>query len=396
MLDLYSALDIVSSHAPSFGGEYSPITALSGRIAAESILSPEDFPKAPRSLMDGVAFSSLSDLSHPLILRGDLAAGEKTAKELAPGEAVLLSTGSYLPAGADSVVPTEWLSVDDGMVTVHSKPEPGKHIEPKAALFRKGDRVLAEGELIDARHVETLASLRLNNVNTMRLPRLGILSTGSEIIWRFASRSAKGLINSNYYGLAALLDRVKVPHSYMGVAKDRRGEIAKKLRGELGSVDAVVTFGGTAKGKYDLTEAVITGELGGEILVDQISASPGRTFRFAMVQNKPVFIFPGTPLAAMTCGELFLMTWLLKTTGVEWRKALNVCSTDFDIRKKEGFHKIIPAWCRISQGRLTASERTLTGQAARGAASGLVLAGAELGNIKAGAELPVFMPYGFF
>ena len=397
MKPLFDALDLIAAFTPDKVWEYTDLVSLEGRIAAESIGSPSFYPAKDKSLRDGIAFAADSDVTRPLIVCEHLAAEEKTGRVLKRGEAVRLSTGSYLPEGADTVVPVEKLSFDGDTVTVNTAVSRDKYIEKKGAVFNRGDRVLTEGAIIDMWHIETLASLRINNVRTLRLPRVGILSTGSEITWRFSSRRGEGIINSNFYAVSAFLSRLKIPHSYLGVAKDERKNLAAHLSSGINNFDALITFGGTAKGRYDLMESVVCEELGGKVIIDNVMVSPGRTFRFAQIGSTPVFILPGTPAAALICTELFFAVWLMAATGFEWRNALKNCRVDFNKEKKEGFHKIIPVLCALNnKGILTAQTRSRNGSPLRGQKSGLLIAGAELTSLAEGDLCQIFIPQDYF
>jgi len=227
------------------------------------------------------------------------------------------------------------------------------------------------------------------------MPRLGILSTGSEITGQFSTKEA--VINSNYYALSALLRRLNVPFGYLGVAHDDKSVLADSLRAAINTFDAVITFGGTARGRYDLMHSVVSRNLNGKVLVNGVKVTPGRTFRFAEVGGTPLFILPGTPAAALVCSELFLTSWLLAYQGVPWTDVTQPCRMAFGITKKAGFYKLVPCWCKLVEGRLTAFPRTRREtDVHRGVRSAMLVLEPCVTKLSVGDTAPLFAAYNYF
>ncbi len=394
--DLYKAIDVINKAVPRMRTEFLDINNLNGQVCAESVLSPVNYPIADRSLMDGIAYDGKSaDLSKPLKLVQHLSAAETYYGVLKGNDCVRLSTGSYLPTGADTVIPIEDVKITRKSVAVLRGTPAGKFIEKRGDVFSEGDLVLSKGAQVDPWYVETLAALRINSVKILSMPRLGILSTGSEITGQFSTKGA--IINSNYYALSSLLRRLHVPFGYMGVVHDDRAVLVDTLQAAVDSFDAVITFGGTARGRYDLMHSVVSRNLKGRVLVNGVKTTPGRTFRFAKVGNTPLFILPGTPAAALVCSELFLTSWLMEYQGISWREAVHTCEMTFNITKKAGFYKLVPCWCKVVNGRLTAFPRTRReAEAHRGVRNAMLILEPNTTKVSAGDTATLFAAYSFF
>ncbi|MDR0453997.1 MAG: molybdopterin molybdotransferase MoeA [Deferribacteraceae bacterium] len=394
--DLYKAIETISKAAPRVKTEFVGINKLNGQVCAESVCSSIDYPVADRSLMDGIAYNrQCADPSKPLKIVKQLSAAETYQGRLNNNDCAQLSTGSFLPAGADTVIPIEDVKITRRNVHILRDVPAGKFIEKCGDIFHKGDLVLSKGAQIDPWYVETLAALRINSVKVLSMPRLGILSTGSEMTGQFSARGA--VINSNYYALSFMLRKFNVPFGYLGIVNDDESILEDNLRAAVENFDAVITIGGTARGRYDLMHSVVSQNLKGKVIVNGVKVAPGKTFRFAKIGVTPLFILPGTPAAAIVCSELFITSWLLAYQGVSWKNATHSCTMGFEITKKAGFYKLIPCWCKISEGRLTALSRTRKEtEDHRGARSAMLILEPDTTKLSLGDTATLFDAYSFF
>jgi molybdopterin molybdotransferase len=177
--------------------------------------------------MDGYAVRSLDTATATaaaparLILAGRVAAGRVPERALAPGEAFRIFTGAPMPAGADAVIPQEEVTVADGKVAVARAVPPGDCVRPRGEDMRAGDMVLTPGQAIGPAEVGALATVGRAQVRVVRRPRVGILSTGDEIVDLGGTIAPGQIPNSNTYSLMAQVLEVGAEPVSLGVAADR-------------------------------------------------------------------------------------------------------------------------------------------------------------------------------
>ncbi len=396
-IELTSAIDIVTENVPQLHTEFIELNNINRHISAKAVYSTSDYPPYARSQMDGIAYNSLTaEKGRMLNMIHHLSAAEVYEGTLQANECVRVSTGSKVPDGADTVVPIESVILHGDNVQIVQDSPPWRFIERVGDRIRTGDLILPQGVMIDPWYIEALASLRINSVDVVHMPRLGILSTGSEITGLFSDTG--GIVNSNYYALSSLLRRMQVEFGYLGVVPDEKPALADRLKSGLKNYDAIVTFGGTAKGRYDLMETVVSDTLGGSVLVNGVKTTPGRTFRFAIVEGTPVFILPGTPSAALICSDIFLTSWLLSYQGLNWRDMMKECTLDFKVTKKEGFHKLES--CFVSprkDGMMMAYPRgRFDGGIGRGSVNATLMLPPDVTELLPGDKAMAFTPYNLF
>ncbi|HEY8414847.1 MAG TPA: molybdopterin-binding protein, partial [Thermaerobacter sp.] len=187
MIDLERAFRTLMGAAVPLPAEAVPAWEAAGRVAAEDIVAHRDVPGFPRVMMDGYACRS-ADIAaaspgHPSVLRlsGDLAAGQAPAGGPGPGEAWAVATGAVLPPGADAVVPLERARREGDRVLVRHPVPAGGHVAATDEDIRRGERLVAAGELIGPAAVGALVAAGIATLRVVRRPRVLILATGDEL-----------------------------------------------------------------------------------------------------------------------------------------------------------------------------------------------------------------------
>lgn len=385
--DIMQAIEVIGSYSPPSFRELVTLQDAVGRRSYDDIYAPADYPLWRRSRMDGFACRSSSDFDKYFHVIGDISAADKFDKPVGDNECIRIATGAYIPDGADLVVKLEDSNETESGVFLHKYPDSVHNIEEKGASITEKQLLVPENGKIDHRHIETLATLRINSVYVKGMRRIGILSTGSEITSHFSKDEMT--INSNYYSLSSLLKVYGVPCASLGVCPDDKEKLKDFISSGMSSFDALISFGGTAFSRYDLMKEVLR-ELGGEVVIDGLNSSPGKTFRFGIVDNKPFFIFPGTPQAATICGEFFLISWLRAAARIENPFAESVIT--FDVNKKAGFYKLIPCFSKIEKMSLVSYDRQLMDTTDLCLRTVVVIP-PEAENVKKGSLVKTFIVY---
>ena len=180
LLSIDEALARVLARVKPLEPEPVPVAEAAGRVLAEDVAALIDLPPFPSSAMDGFAIRA-ADVPGELPIVFRIAAGVPAERPLETGEAMQISTGGTVPAGADAVVPIENVVEKGNSVRVPDPVEVGAHIRPIAGDVRAGEALLAAGTVLGAAQIGALAAAGVAEVSCSRRPRVVVLSTGTEL-----------------------------------------------------------------------------------------------------------------------------------------------------------------------------------------------------------------------
>jgi molybdopterin molybdotransferase len=314
------AREMVLSRAPRMPAEEVAVELATGRVLAEDVAAGEEpIPGFDNSAMDGYAVraADTGDASEatPVALRvvGESRAGHPAAAELAPGQAIAISTGAMVPAGADAVVRVEDTRGADGRVEVLAPPAAGANIRRAGEDVRPGEPLLAAGAVLGPAEVGVLASIGRASVACARRPRLQLLSTGDELVGPGEELFPGAVRNSNAYSVPPLaLEAGAEVERIVGV-RDQPRATRDAIAAALGA-DVVVVCGGVSVGEHDHVRPALT-ELGVDEVFWGVSLRPGKPTYFGIkhiettgtVPSVPTLVFglPGNPVSAMVTFLLF-------------------------------------------------------------------------------------------
>lgn len=285
------------------------------RALAKDIIAPIDFPSFDRSTVDGYAVRAsdtfgASEFS-PRVLR-------LTNKDrISSGEATRIWTGYPIPEGADATVMLEYARESEGKVEILASVAPGTNVSKRGEDVKKSEVVLKKGLRIRPQDIGLLAALGYTKVKVVRRPRVGILSTGDELV-ELGSEVGKGkIIDVNRPITSSMIMELGGIPVDLGIAKDDVNEISQRISMGLKQADVVVVTGGASVGYTDLVPIAINrlGKPG--VIVHGIAMRPGKPTALAIVNRKPIMLLPGNPVAAMFSFETFVRPLLLKMLGIE-------------------------------------------------------------------------------
>ena len=276
-----------------------------GRILAEDIRAAVDVPDWPRSAFDGYAFraadTSSASPETPVTLRilEEVPAGKVPETRLTEGTAVRILTGAMLPEGADSVEMFEKTEFTETSVTLFHPGRPGNNVVPRGEDAVRGQLLAVKGTKIDPGLMGVFASQGLREIPVFRIPKVGVISTGTEVV-ELGSVLPRGKIyNSNRALFEGELRKLGVRPVRVGIARDSVREIRELLELALDTCDAVLLTGGVSVGAYDLTGRAIL-EAGGEPLFSGVAMKPGKACFYAVRDGKMICALSGNPASAMT------------------------------------------------------------------------------------------------
>jgi molybdopterin molybdotransferase len=319
-IELEKAEDILKQKIPCLEIENIKLIDCHERVLAKDIFSEVNQPPFNRSPLDGYTFKSedskLANKDNGVKLKviHELYAGAYTDKEVTQGTAVRIMTGAPIPKGADCVIRQEDTVFKDGFVEIFNKFSPWQNICFQGEDVKKGQLVLKKGTILKHSEIGILASIGCKNVSVYPKPKVGILSTGDELLSIEDQLSPGKIYNSTLYCLCARLKELHCEPIDMGIAGDDTNTLAKKIKDALNKSDILITTGGVSVGKKDLIKDVMR-DLGADLLFWKVAIKPGSPVFCSSLNNKLVISLSGNPAAAITTFELLVHPILSEITG---------------------------------------------------------------------------------
>lgn len=279
-----------------------------GRVLAISVSATEDLPPFRRSLMDGFACRAEDIATTPARLRivDDVQMGEEARVPIGSGEATRIPTGGMLPEGADVVVPIEQAEVTDETVTILNSLAAGRHLIERGEDVSAGELLLEAGHRLRPPDLGALMGLGVTRITVYRLPQVGILSTGDEVVPADQQPPLGKVRDMNSYSLAAYVQHVgAVPRRY-GIIQDDEEALLAAAQSALAECDMLLFSAGSSVGAKDVVADVIDrlGQPG--VLVHGVDIRPGKPTVFAVCGGKPVFGLPGQPVSVLNTFDQFV------------------------------------------------------------------------------------------
>ncbi|MFD2372106.1 gephyrin-like molybdotransferase Glp [Brevibacillus sp. GCM10020057] len=295
-----------------------------GRILAEDVHATEDLPHFDRSPLDGFAVRAVDTVAatpeQPVRLRvvETIAAGNVPQVALTAGCASRIMTGAMLPPGADAVImfeQTENPAALSDEVGIKRALRPGENVARRGEEIRRGAVIAQAGEKINAGTLAVLATFGCTRVSVVRKPRVGLLSTGMELLDMEQPLSPGKIRNSNTLMLSALIAEAGgIPLLFPSLT-DELSCAKKRLTEHLQQVDLLVTSGGVSVGDFDVM-AALTDEPEAELLFNRIAMRPGSPTTSLLLYGKPIIALSGNPGACFLGHELFVRPAVEKLSGV--------------------------------------------------------------------------------
>ncbi|WP_414469932.1 molybdopterin molybdotransferase MoeA [Methanobacterium sp. ACI-7] len=314
-----NALKIIESNLIKTDVEEVSLEQAYNRVLAEDVRALFDSPSFARSAMDGYAvkaedtfgFSDLNPAHFQIVDR--IGAGKSSKITLKNGDAIKIATGAPIPNGATGVVMEEYTFEEGDSLEVSMSITPGENVSPAAEDFEKDDLILKSPKLLRPQDVGIIASAGHAKIKVHKRPKIGIITTGNELIMPGNELKDAQIINSNYFTLKSLVEStLAVPE--LTHCRDDAEIVKKQIKEFIASCDAVITTGGTAISKGDVVVDVVN-ELG-EVLIHGVSLRPGKPFGFGVIDEKPVFMLSGYPVASMVQFDVFVRNYLLNMQNI--------------------------------------------------------------------------------
>jgi molybdopterin molybdotransferase len=327
MKEFFTVTDIkdVFAYLPDFrvvGTEPVGILESPGRVMAVDIMADRDIPDFARSTMDGYAVFAASTFgaseANPayLTITGAVAMGDTPPEPVRTGEAMRIPTGGMMPEGADAVVMIEHATeIDAAMLEVYRGVAPGRHVIARGEDAAAGSLLISSGALIRPQEMGLLAALGREKIDVFARPKIGLISTGDEIVSIRQIPGPGQIRDINTYTLAGqIMAAGAVPIIY-GIIADDADLLNAACARAIAETDMVIISGGSSVGMRDVTIDAIEQCGRSEILFHGIPISPGKPTLLGRVDNKPVWGLPGHVTSAMVVFDRVVKPFVEKIAG---------------------------------------------------------------------------------
>jgi molybdopterin molybdotransferase len=324
----------------SVGTELVPTIKARARVLAADLNSAVDLPHFHRAAMDGYAvkakdtFGASQSLPAYLKLAGVVEMGKEATQALKSGEAIRISTGGMMPPQGDAVVMVEYTDeTDAGLVEIHRGVSPWQNVIQVGDDIKQGELVFQRGRRLKAHDLGALTGVGISSVPVYKRPRVGLISTGDEIVDADTEPRPGQVRNINQHSLAGLIEECGGDLKDWGVIRDDRADLSKAIGEALEWGDLVLLSGGSSMGAKDIALETILSFPDSKFIFHGISIAPGKPTIFARACGKPIMGLPGYPVSALVIFDLFGAP-LIRRLGGESADALQRFSRTVRARLK--------------------------------------------------------------
>ncbi|MBE9491677.1 MAG: molybdopterin molybdotransferase MoeA [Bacteroidetes bacterium] len=315
MIKFEEALDKILESIPVIDKEHIEFTSALNRVLAQDVKSDIDMPPFNKSAMDGYACRR-QDLNQELEIIETIRAGKIPEKKVTKHKCARIMTGAIVPRGADCVIMVEETELTDSGKVLFVGKNTKPNFVPKAQDVKSGDIVLEKGTIIKPQHIAVLASAGCIKPLVSRKVRVGVISTGDEIVEPGQKPVLSQIRNSNGYQLMAQSERIGTAPVYYGIAGDSEELTLEMISKAVAENDIVLLTGGVSMGDFDFIPAVFE-KMGIRMLFRTVAIQPGKPTVFGIYGKKRIFGLPGNPVSSFNTFELFVRPLILKMMGAD-------------------------------------------------------------------------------
>jgi molybdopterin molybdotransferase len=372
------------------------------RRLAEDVTSSYDSPRFDNVAVDGYAFNhnDLTDATHlclPL-MAAEANAGGSAKLCLEKNHCIRVLTGARMPAGANTVVMQEDVSIADNMVTMPNDYKAGGNWRPQGEDFKASEVIIHTGQQIRPQDIGLAAAAGHAKLTVYNKVKVALFSTGNEVYELGDTLPEDGIYDVNRHLLKALLTSLHCDVTDLGILVDDYNTVRTALSSASDHHQLIITSGGASTGSHDHVATVLK-DLG-EVHAWRMAIKPGRPLAFGKVGKAFFLGLPGNPVAANVCTLMFGQPLIRAIGGGGWQRPKSYLQKlGFDVKKKAGRRE----WLRVIQERQTNGENLLKRSASHGSgiltsmtrADGLVEIDEATSSLREGS-LVNFIPFASF
>jgi molybdopterin molybdotransferase len=339
LLPLGEAVRLIGERvAVAAGMETVPLAYADNRVLARSVPAPVNLPGFDNSAVDGYAvrFGDLAAGGETrLPVAGRLAAGAAPGTESVAGRALRIFTGAPMPPGFDTVFMQEDVRAEAGAVLLPAGLALGANRRLAGEDLAHGATALQAGRRLTPADVALLGALGLAEVEVRRRLRVGVFSTGDEVVEPGRPLAPAKLYDANRVMLLALLRRLGCAASDLGIMPDERAQLSRALSEAAAGHDLLMTSGGVSTGEEDHVKAAV--EEAGALAFWRVGIKPGRPVAMGVVGGSAFIGLPGNPVAVFVTFVMLARPLIARLAGEELSPPMPLpVVSGFGYRKKEG------------------------------------------------------------
>ncbi len=292
-----------------------------GRILAEDIVSDMEMPPFDKSAVDGYCCRR-SDLSNILRVLEIIPAGQLPVSKISENECSKVMTGAVIPKGANCVIMIEHTQMVSPNQIRFVEENTANNICYAGEDVNKGETVLRKGQLIKPQHLAVMAMVGCTKPKVYQKAKVGIITTGDELVEPQFKPVAGKIRNSNAWQLIAQCNAMNTTPDYLGIAPDEKKQTHMMVRKAMNNNDVILLTGGVSMGDYDFVPEVLK-EAGFIFHFKSVAMQPGRPTLFATSKSgKFCFGLPGNPVSSFNQFELLVKPLLYKMMGNDYQPAV--------------------------------------------------------------------------
>jgi molybdopterin molybdotransferase len=316
MISFEQALDIVMSTSFRTGTEAISYSDALNRVLAGHVVSDMDLPPFNKSSVDGFACRK-ADIGNELEILETIPAGNWPSFPVGRDQCSRIMTGAPVPDGANCVLMVEETEImPSGKISFIGSFKK-ENIAMKGEDVRKGEGLLKAGKVIRPQDIAVMASVGHVSVMVSKMPKVAVISSGSELVEPDKKPGISQIRNSNASQLIAQVSRAGASGRYYGIAPDDETLTLSIVEKAIAENDMVLITGGVSMGDFDFVPSVLE-RAGVKILFTRIAVQPGKPTTFGLHSKAAVFGLPGNPVSSFVQFELLIRPLLTQMMGCEW------------------------------------------------------------------------------
>ena len=296
------------------------------RVLAEDILAARDLPPCDNSAMDGYAIcpDGMTAAAGPYPVVMEIFAGSTPPAPLSPGQAARIFTGATVPEGTAFVALQEDCTEEliNGVRTVllaRSSPK-GHNIRRKGEDYKKGAAILTKRTILRPQDIATLAAEGKTQAHVYHPLKVGVFSTGNELVRPGGALSSDTIVDTNYFLLRGMLNNLPVELVDLGILEDNSTVVKAELTKAAQYCDVIITSGGAGNGDADYIGETLSHL--GELTLWRLAVKPGRPFLIGRLPNCLFLGLPGNPVAATVAFLMLTRPLLLALAGSSFQEPI--------------------------------------------------------------------------
>ena len=312
-----SAIEVLKNKSKHRKTEILPLANCLHLVSADEVFAPINVPSFDNAAMDGYAFrfeDFLNELNLQII--NEIQAGTDALLPLKKGEAARIFTGAPIPENGDTVIPQEDVLVENGMLKFQKKVNKNANVRQKGTQTQKGTLILKKNTKITAEYIGFLATFGIAELEVFAPPKIGIITTGKELVKAGNSLENYQIYDSNSVFLTAAFEEIGLKLSFSIWVDDNKNELKNAIQENVEKVDVLIFTGGISVGDYDFLKPVLD-DLDVQESFYRVKQKPGKPLFFGTLNNTEIFALPGNPSAVVMCFHVYLKPFIKEKMGIE-------------------------------------------------------------------------------